>query len=94
MSVSNAKQWHKLIADSHVTGEIKGLGAYGQYCLADEKISFKVPVSITREHASTVPLASCTAWLALFSGDCLGLDRSRAKGTSVLVWGGSCKYYY
>ncbi|KAJ5959368.1 uncharacterized protein N7479_006518 [Penicillium vulpinum] len=70
-------------------GETKGLGAYSQYCVADEKISFKVSKSISSEHACTVPLASATAWLALFAKDCLNLDRSRAKGTSVLVWGGS-----
>ncbi|OOF94950.1 hypothetical protein ASPCADRAFT_507813 [Aspergillus carbonarius ITEM 5010] len=70
-------------------GEVKGLGAYSQYCLADERISFKIPVSVSRAHASTVPLAAATAWLALFSKDCLALDRTQAKGTSVLVWGGS-----
>ncbi|KAJ9491402.1 hypothetical protein VN97_g1854 [Penicillium thymicola] len=70
-------------------GEVKGLGGYSQYCVADERISFKVPKSISRAHASTVPLASATAWLALFSKDCLNLDRSQANGTSVLVWGGS-----
>jgi NADPH:quinone reductase-like Zn-dependent oxidoreductase len=71
-------------------GEVKGLGAYSQYCLADERISFKLPEGISRAQASTIPLASATAWLALFSKDCLALDRSQAKGTSVLVWGGSC----
>ncbi|PGH27450.1 hypothetical protein AJ80_00929 [Polytolypa hystricis UAMH7299] len=70
-------------------GEVKGLGAYSHYCLANERISFKVPQSISRAHASTVPLAAATAFLALFSKDCLGLDRKQAKGTSVLVWGGS-----
>ncbi|KAJ5513242.1 hypothetical protein N7463_002794 [Penicillium fimorum] len=70
-------------------GEIKGLGAYSQYCVADERISFKVPKSISNEHACTVPLASATAWLALFSKGCLDLDHSQAKGTSVLIWGGS-----
>ncbi|KAL4911711.1 chaperonin 10-like protein [Aspergillus aurantiobrunneus] len=70
-------------------GEVKYVGAYSQYCLADERISFKVPQSISPAHASTVPLAAATAWLALFSNDCLGLDRSKAKETSILVWGGS-----
>ncbi|KNG83460.1 alcohol dehydrogenase [Aspergillus nomiae NRRL 13137] len=37
----------------------------------------------------TVPLAAATAWLALFSPDCLNLDRAKAQGKSVLVWGGS-----
>ncbi|PWY96196.1 putative zinc-binding dehydrogenase family oxidoreductase [Aspergillus sclerotioniger CBS 115572] len=70
-------------------GEAKGLGAYSQYCLADERISFKIPGNVSRAHASTIPLAAATAWLALFSKDCLALDRTQAKGTSVLVWGGS-----
>ncbi|OJJ98682.1 hypothetical protein ASPACDRAFT_30664 [Aspergillus aculeatus ATCC 16872] len=70
-------------------GEIKGLGAYSQYCLADERIAFKVPEGISCAEASTVPLAAATAWLALLSKDCLALDRFHAQGTSVLVWGGS-----
>ncbi|KAE8416814.1 putative zinc-binding dehydrogenase family oxidoreductase [Aspergillus pseudocaelatus] len=70
-------------------GETKGLGAYSEYCLADQRITFKVPTTLSREDASTVPLAAATAWLALFSPDCLNLDRTKAQGTSVLVWGGS-----
>ncbi|KAL4898499.1 putative zinc-binding dehydrogenase family oxidoreductase [Aspergillus ambiguus] len=70
-------------------GEVKGLGGYSQYSVADDRISFKVPASMSPAEASTVPLASATAWLALFSKNCLGLDRVKHKGTSVLVWGGS-----
>ncbi|GAB1195255.1 hypothetical protein APSETT444_004511 [Aspergillus pseudonomiae] len=70
-------------------GETKGLGAYSKYCLADQRIAFKVPTTLSREYASTVPLAAATAWLALFSPDCLNLDRAKAQGKSVLVWGGS-----
>ncbi|KAL4952212.1 hypothetical protein BDW69DRAFT_168303 [Aspergillus filifer] len=70
-------------------GEIKYLGAYSHYCVVDERISFKLRPSISRAHASTVPLAAATAWLALLSSDCLGLDRSKAKNISVLIWGGS-----
>ncbi|OAL03233.1 GroES-like protein [Phaeosphaeriaceae sp. SRC1lsM3a] len=70
-------------------GEIKGLGAYSQYSIANESISFKVPQSITLAEASTVPLASATAWLALFSKDSLHMDRRAGKDTSILVWGGS-----
>ncbi|KAL4899409.1 hypothetical protein BDW74DRAFT_189398 [Aspergillus multicolor] len=42
-------------------GEVKYVGAYSEYCLADERISFKVPSAISREQASTVPLAAATA---------------------------------
>lgn len=73
------------------TGEIKGLGAYSQYTLADERISFPVSGTISREHASTVPLAAATAWLALYSKDTLAIPREGSTGSSVLVWGGSCK---
>ncbi|KAL4801201.1 chaperonin 10-like protein [Aspergillus unguis] len=69
-------------------GEIKYVGAYSEYCVADERISFKLPGSISKEQASTVPLAAATAWLALLSKDCLAIDRSK-KSTSVLIWGGS-----
>lgn len=72
-------------------GEFKGLGAYGRYTLADERISFKVPDFTPNQYACTIPLAATTAWLALFSKSCLNLDRSKAQGTSVLIWGGSCK---
>ncbi|BAE57180.1 putative zinc binding dehydrogenase [Aspergillus flavus] len=67
-------------------GETKGLGAYSEYCLADQRIAFKVPTALSREDASTISLAAATAWLALFSPDYLNLDRTNAQGTSVLVW--------
>lgn len=70
-------------------GEVKGHGAYANYTLANEYISFKVPKSISPVAAATVPLACCTSWLALFSKDCLAIDRKSGKQTSVLIWGGS-----
>ncbi|KAJ4211477.1 hypothetical protein NW759_012389 [Fusarium solani] len=71
-------------------GEIKGLGAYSAYTIADERLSFKIPGNISAPQASSVPLAANTAWLALFSEDCLALSRdSSAKKTPLLVWGGS-----
>ncbi|PMD33619.1 zinc-binding dehydrogenase family oxidoreductase [Hyaloscypha variabilis F] len=70
-------------------GEIHPLGAYSTYCIADERISFKIPKGLDFPEASTIPLASNTAWLALLSKDCLNIPRSNTKGTSVLVWGGS-----
>ncbi|KAH6639473.1 chaperonin 10-like protein [Boeremia exigua] len=70
-------------------GEVKGHGAYSEYTIANELISFEVPGSISPEAAATVPLACCTAWLALLSKDCLGIDRKSGKQTSVLIWGGS-----
>lgn len=74
--------------DNSRTGEIKGAGAYSQYTLADEDISFEVPEGTTLEKASTVPLAATTAWLAFFSKDCLAIDRESKP--AVLIWGGSC----
>ncbi|THY09689.1 NAD(P)-binding protein [Aureobasidium pullulans] len=71
--------------------EIKGLGAYGSHTFADDRISFKVPKSVKLEDAATLPLASCTAWLALFSKTCLNIPRKEGK-TSLLIWGGSCAY--
>lgn len=73
-------------------GEIKGLGGYSEYVLADERISYPLPTDLSPEHASTVPLAAATAWLALYSKGCLAIDREQQKGTSVLIWGGSCKF--
>ncbi|KAL4948764.1 putative zinc-binding dehydrogenase family oxidoreductase [Aspergillus filifer] len=70
-------------------GEVKGVGAYSHYCLADERISYKLPGGVSRAEASTIPLAAATAWLALFSKNCLGLERSQASSSSVLIWGGS-----
>ncbi|KAF1964489.1 hypothetical protein BU23DRAFT_585559 [Bimuria novae-zelandiae CBS 107.79] len=61
-----------------------GLGAYAKYTLADERICFKIPRGITPAAAATVPLATGTAWLALFSSGCLNIDRNR-KGTTVLL---------
>ncbi|PVI04403.1 hypothetical protein DM02DRAFT_639921 [Periconia macrospinosa] len=46
-------------------GEIKGVGAYSKHVVADQRIT-----------ASTIPLASATAWLALFPKKCLNIDRT------------------
>ncbi|KAH6645688.1 hypothetical protein BKA67DRAFT_526993 [Truncatella angustata] len=69
-------------------GEIAGLGAYSSYCIADEKISYHIPNGISFPAAATLPLAINTAWLALFSSDCLHLSRTCLEAT-LLVWGGS-----
>lgn len=71
-------------------GEKKNLGAYAQYTVADEKIAFKVPSSVSPAAASTIPLALTTAWLAMFSRKCLNMSRDSKQ--SILVWGGSCEY--
>ncbi|EQB49313.1 hypothetical protein CGLO_11346 [Colletotrichum gloeosporioides Cg-14] len=70
-------------------GEIPGLGAYSTHTIADERLSFHIPENISAPEASTIPLAANTAWLALFSSDCLGLPRNSSNGASVLIWGGS-----
>jgi len=61
--------------------------------LVDERISFKIPGNITLAQASTVPLASLTAYLALFSNDCLNInpniDETNVVGQPILIWGGS-----
>ncbi|KAJ0323802.1 hypothetical protein COL5a_008164 [Colletotrichum fioriniae] len=70
-------------------GEIKGLGGYSEYTVADDNISFRIPKNISPEEAATLPLASMTAWLALFSKECLAIPRESGSETSVLIWGGS-----
>ncbi|KAF9637478.1 Alcohol dehydrogenase superfamily zinc-containing [Lasiodiplodia theobromae] len=70
-------------------GEVKGLGAYSQHTIADEKIAFKVPPSVPKDQATTIPLAAATAWLALFSKNCLCIPRNGEPRHKVLVWGGS-----
>ncbi|KAH0425407.1 hypothetical protein CcaCcLH18_10955 [Colletotrichum camelliae] len=70
-------------------GEIKGIGGYSEYTVADNNVSFRVPKNITPEEAVTLPLASMTSWLALFSKDCLAISREGGKDASVLIWGGS-----
>ncbi|KAI5465598.1 zinc-binding dehydrogenase family oxidoreductase [Mariannaea sp. PMI_226] len=70
-------------------GETKDIGAYSEYTIADERICFKVPSNITSPEAATVPLASLTAYLALFSKDCLNIDQKSRSNTNILIWGGS-----
>ncbi|KAF0325747.1 zinc-binding oxidoreductase [Colletotrichum asianum] len=70
-------------------GEIPGLGAYSTHTIADERLSFQIPENISAAEASTVPLAANTAWLALFSSDCLGLPPNSSNEAPVLIWGGS-----
>ncbi|KAF2016869.1 GroES-like protein [Aaosphaeria arxii CBS 175.79] len=71
-------------------GEIKGLGAYSTFCIADERLSFKIPDGIAHPSACSIPLAANTAYLALFSQNSLGLPQGGSgNGRSVLIWGGS-----
>jgi NADPH:quinone reductase-like Zn-dependent oxidoreductase len=70
------------------------LGAYNEYVLADDAISFKVRKGISLAEASTVPLALTTSWLALFSKGCLDIDRSNAAVVSILVWEWSCEHFF
>lgn len=72
-----------------LAGEIKGLGAYSQYTIADEKIAYKLSSGSDQAAASTIPLAVTTAWLTMFSKGCL--DMTRDAGQSILIWGGSCR---
>lgn len=64
---------------------------YSELCIADERIAFKVPESISLEQAATIPLAADTAYLALFSSDCLHIDPKSPPSAPVLILGGSCK---
>ncbi|RKL41593.1 hypothetical protein BFJ72_g5485 [Fusarium proliferatum] len=74
--------------------EIKGLGAYSMYTIADERLSFKIPENINPAEASSVPLAANTAWLALFSDDCLALNADKtASKTPLLIWGATVGYF-
>ncbi|KAK7421831.1 hypothetical protein QQZ08_009776 [Neonectria magnoliae] len=76
-------------------GEIKGLGAYSTYSIADERLSYKVPATLDNAQAYSIPLALNTAWLALFSKDCLALSRdASAQKPQLLVWGGSSAVGY
>ncbi|RSL67620.1 hypothetical protein CEP53_002921 [Fusarium sp. AF-6] len=70
-------------------GETKGLGGYSEYTLADSRICFPVPSGLSLAEATTVPLASTTALLSLFSQGCLAINTSAAENTPVLIWGGS-----
>lgn len=77
----------------HNPGEVKGLGAFSELTIAEEKICFKVPESISSANAATVPLAAATAWLALFSRTCLDIQPAQGKQPNpILIWGGSCKF--
>ncbi|RMJ14715.1 hypothetical protein CDV36_005615 [Fusarium kuroshium] len=70
-------------------GETKGLGGYNEYTLADSRICFPVPSGLSLAEAATVPLASTTALLGLFSEGCLAIDTNAAENSTVLIWGGS-----
>ena len=86
--VSNICDYHQY---SRSTGETPGIGAYSKSTYATEKLYFKVPSSVKQTDAATIPLACTTAWLAMFSSRCLGVDREASDKTPLLIWGGSCK---
>jgi len=91
--VSTGADVSKLKGGDHVAGliwggEVKGVGGYSEYTIADENISFKVPSNTSPAEAATIPLAAATAWLALFSKTLLNIPR-QSNPEPVLVWGGS-----
>ena len=90
-SSSAKKEWNFMSILTRLPGDTKGLGAFSEYTLADEQLCFKLPPNLTRAEAATVPLAACTAWLALFSRSCLGMDQKQGPDNTILIWGGSCK---
>ncbi|KAH7196358.1 chaperonin 10-like protein [Fusarium flagelliforme] len=76
-------------------GEIKGLGAYSTYTIADERLSFKVPNNTSPAQAASVPLAANTAWLALFSDDSIAYKSDRpTEKAPLLIWGGNTTVGY
>ncbi|RXG44053.1 hypothetical protein VDGE_30356 [Verticillium dahliae] len=65
------------------------------HCHADERISFRVPDTLSHSSACSIPLAANTAWLALFSQGCLALAReTTAIRPPILIWGGSSTVGY
>ncbi len=48
-------------------GDISRPGCYAQYQLVDERIAAKAPLVLKPEQSAAMPLASITAWEALFS---------------------------
>ncbi|KAF2812014.1 GroES-like protein [Mytilinidion resinicola] len=77
-----------------VAGLVQGgrpgcLGAYATHTIVKQAFCFKVPDTISSAAAATVPLALTTAWLALLSPYCLGIDRTAADQIQLLIWGGS-----
>lgn len=77
--------------NAKILGNVCNL-AVSKLCIADSRIAFKVPENITLEQAATIPLAATTAFLALFSEDCLHLDRTKPTKNPVLVLGGASEY--
>ncbi|EYB23449.1 hypothetical protein FG05_11454 [Fusarium graminearum] len=60
------------------------------YCIADERISFKLPATVESREACAIPLAINTAYLALFSKVSLNLQKEApSNDCHILIWGGS-----
>jgi NADPH:quinone reductase len=69
-------------------GDISRPGSNSQYQLVDERIVGRRPRSLTAEEAAALPLASITAYEALFER--LGIDlEGRSGGRSLLVIAGA-----
>ncbi|TFD86995.1 zinc-binding alcohol dehydrogenase family protein [Cryobacterium lactosi] len=68
-------------------------GAFQQYTIVGERVTSRIPDSMSFEEASVLPMAVSTAAAGLFQEDYLGLQlptaEARPTGKTVLVWGGS-----
>ncbi|MBS0322435.1 MAG: NADP-dependent oxidoreductase [Proteobacteria bacterium] len=64
-----------------------GWGSYAECAIADADRVAKMPATLRYEQAAALPVATLTAWQALF--DRGGLDVSNASGKRVMIHGGA-----
>jgi len=68
-------------------GDISRPGCYGTHQLVDERIAAKAPLVLKPEQSAVMPLASITAWEALFSR--LRVFPNYDDGKTILIIGGA-----
>lgn len=68
-------------------GDISRPGCYAEYQLVDERLAAKAPLILKPEQSAVMPLASITAWEALFSR--LKIFPKYDDGKAILIIGGA-----
>ncbi|KAI9367068.1 hypothetical protein BJX61DRAFT_547853, partial [Aspergillus egyptiacus] len=83
----------RLRAGDKIAGFVWGGETKGMCTIADERLSFEISQRTSAAQACSVPLPANTAWLGLFSEDCLAFRRENStKKPPLLIWGGNCYF--
>lgn len=86
-AVGSSVQNFKVGDEVFYAGDITKAGSYAEYQVVDERIVGRKPTSLDWAEAAALPLTSITAWEILFNRFGLSRDKTKTKGTLLVING-------